>query len=279
MKKFIILFLSIVLFSMNNTFANVKEEAKFSKRQAISYIEDEPGVYVVKIHTPKLKEEVKPYVSVDLVTTKQVFDEQKYTLVVNGGFFDLKNKKTVSFVVIDGETVADPNDNENLIGNKYLEQYLDKILDRSELRIYNFQGHDVFDITPHSESVPVNCTLKHSIQAGPMLVPDLRLEEEFFIIKDEEGKIISESASALHKYARTAVGIKENDLYIFIATSKAPKSLPEMADLAKKYDMEKALAFDGGGSTSFDFGDLHITTTKSDTPDVVRKVKSFLIIP
>ena len=163
MKKFIILFLSIVLFSMNNTFANVKEEAKFSKRQAISYIEDEPGVYVVKIHTPKLKEEVKPYVSVDLVTTKQVFDEQKYTLVVNGGFFDLKNKKTVSFVVIDGETVADPNDNENLIGNKYLEQYLDKILDRSELRIYNFQGHDVFDITPHSESVPVNCTLKHSI--------------------------------------------------------------------------------------------------------------------
>jgi len=39
--------------------------------------------------------------------------------------------------------------------------------------------------------------------------------------------------------------------------------------------MEKAAAFDGGGSTSFDAENLHIT---SDYSDQGRKVKSFLIL-
>ena len=279
MKKLFILFFALILCSINLVLANDKEEINFPKRQAISYFQDEEGVYVFKIQTAKLKEEVKPFVSDGLMTTQQVYDDNKFTLVVNGGFFDGKNKKTVSFVVINGETAADPNNNENLIGNKYLEPYMEKILNRSELRIYDFQGYSVYDITPHSEPVPINCTLKHSLQAGPMLVPQLRLEEEFFILKDENGKIISESASALHRFARTAVGIKDNNVYIFIATDKAPKNLEEMAELAKKYKMEKALALDGGGSTSIDFENLHIITKTSDTVETGRKVKSFLIIP
>lgn len=279
MKKLFIFLFALILCSSNAVFANQNEDIKFPKRQAVTYLEDEEGVYVFKIQTSKLKEELKPYVSNDLITTRQLYDDQKFTLVVNAGFFDGKNKKTVSYVVIDGKTVADPTDNENLIGNKYLEPYMDKILNRSELRIYDFQGHNVYDITPHSEPVPVNCTLKHSLQAGPMLFPELRLEEEFFILKDENGKIISESASALHRFARTAVGIKDNDLYIIIATDKAPKTLEEMAEIAKKYKMEKTLGLDGGGSTSIDFGDIHIITKTSDTVETGRKVKSFLVIP
>ena len=279
MKKLFIFLFALFLCFLNNAFTYAGEETMFPKHQAISYLEEEDGFYIFKIQTSKLKDELKPFVSNDLITTRQLYDDQKFTLVVNGGFFDGKNKKTVSYVVIDGKTVADPTDNENLIGNKYLEPYMEKILNRSELRIYDFQGYNVFDITPHSEPIPVNCTLKHSLQAGPMLVPELRLEEEFFVLKDENGKIISESASALHKFARTAVGIKDNNLYIFIATDKAPKNLEEMAEIAKKYKMEKALGLDGGGSTSIDFGDIHIITKTSDTVETGRKVKSFLIIP
>lgn len=277
MKK---LFSLLCLFFLLMGFAySDTEEIKFPRRHAVSYVEDSEGVYVVKINTQKLKEEIKPFLSIDLVTTRTLFDDQKYTLVVNGGFFDGKNKKTVSYVVIDGEMAANPQNNENLTGNKYLEPYMEKILNRSEFRIYDFQGHRVYDIVPHNTAVPVNCTLRHSLQAGPMLVPELRLEEEFFIVKDENGKIISESASALHKYARTAVGIKDNDVYIFIATDKSPMTLKDMSELAKKYGMEKALGLDGGGSTSIDFADLHIITKTSDTQDTGRKVKSFLIIP
>ncbi len=279
MKKLFIFLVSIIICSANFALANDKEEIKFPKNQPVSYTQEEEGFYVFKIKTSKLKEGLKPFVSVDLITTQQLYEDQKFTLVVNGGFFDGKNKKTVSYVVIDGELAADPTDNENLIGNKYLEPYMEKILNRSELRVYDFQGYTVYDITPHSEPVPVNCTLKHSLQAGPMLVPELRLEEEFFVLKDENGKIISESASALHRFARTAIGIRDNDLYIFIATDKAPKTLEEMATIAKKYKMGKALALDGGGSTSIDFDDIHIITKTSDTVETGRKVKSFLIIP
>lgn len=277
-KNFAFLFLFSLL-TLPVFASKESDEIKFPRWQAISYLEDSEGVYVIKINTHKLKSEIKPFLSIDLTTSRTLFDDQKYTLVVNGGFFDGKNKKTVSYVVIDGELAANPQNNENLTGNKYLEPYMEKILNRSELRVYDFQGHSVYDIVPHYTSVPVNCTLKHSLQAGPMLLPELRLEEEFFIVKDENGKIISESASSLHKFARTAVGIKDNDVYIFIATDKAPMTLQEMSDLAKKYGMEKALGLDGGGSTSVDFADLHIITKTSDTQDTGRKVKSFLIIP
>ena len=107
-----------------------------------------------------------------------------------------------------------------------------------------------------------------------MLVPDLRLAEEFFILQ-RDGLTISESASCLHKYARTAIGIKENKVYLFIITGEAAMTLAEVADLAKKWGMEKAMAFDGGGSTSFDSQELHIT---SEEKGQGRKLKSFLML-
>ena len=64
-------------------------------------------------------------------------------------------------------------------------------------------------------------------------------------------------------------------VYLFIATKDAPMTLEELADLTRKWGMEKAMAFDGGGSTSFDAQELHIISDKDDT---ARKVKSFLIL-
>ena len=52
-------------------------------------------------------------------------------------------------------------------------------------------------------------------------------------------------------------------------------TLEEVADLTRKWGMEKAMAFDGGGSTSFDTQELHIISEKDNQ---ARKLKSFLIL-
>ncbi len=239
-------------------------------------VRDSDGVYVIRVNTSKIMGgNLIPYTVDELETNRSVYDKLNPEFIVNAGFFDQKNKKTVSYVVIDGNIVLDPKNNENLMSNEVLKPYMDKILNRSEFRIYsNEKGKLIYDIVPHNEAIPEGCVLKHSIQGGPGLVPDLRLEEEFFILV-RDGKIISESASSLHKYARTAIGIKENNVYIFIVTNDSPMTLKELAESAEKLGMEKAMAFDGGGSTSFDSDELHIISEKDNQ---ARKLKSFLML-
>lgn len=238
-------------------------------------VQDPRGVYIIEINTAKAKGKLVPVVVDGLKTNEEVFKELNPRLIVNAGFFDPKNQKTVSYVTIDGEEILNPNDNENLMTNDALKPYMDKILNRSEFRVLQDEkGKYIYDIAQHNDKVGDGLTLKHSIQAGPMLFPNLQLEEEFFVLI-RDGKIVSESASSLHKYARTAIGIRGNNVYLFIITNEAPMNLEEVADLTRRWGMEKAMAFDGGGSTSFDSLDLHIISEKNDT---ARKLKSFLIL-
>lgn len=238
-------------------------------------IQDPSGVYVVEINTAKAKNKLVPYYVQDLKTNLEVYNETGARLVVNAGFFDPKNMKTVSYVTINGQVVLNPELNENLMQNETLKPYMDKILNRSEFRVLeNEEGLLLYDIASHNDAPPDGYHIKHAIQAGPMLFPDLRLEEEFFVLV-KNGKVISESASALHKYARTAIGVRDKYVYLFIVTNEAPMNLQEVGDLARKWGCQKAMAFDGGGSTSFDARELHIISEKDDT---ARKLKSFLIL-
>ncbi|MCD7878970.1 MAG: phosphodiester glycosidase family protein [Candidatus Gastranaerophilales bacterium] len=238
-------------------------------------INDPKGVYVIEINTSKIKNGLVPYCSHSLETNKEIFDKTGAKFSVNAGFFDPKNQKTVSYVIVDGYVVLNPKNNENLMNNKVLEPYMDKILNRSEFRIMSdSKGHYVYDIAPHFDKIPDGLTLKHSIQAGPLLFPELNLENEFFVLV-KDGKIISESASALQKYARTAIGIRDNNVYIFVVTNQTPMTLEELADFTRKWGMQKSMAFDGGGSTSFDSKDFHIISEKDNQ---ARKLKSFLIL-
>ena len=252
-------------------FINARAEASAPYK----IVQSPKGVYIVEVNTHKTKYKLQPVVVTMLETNADVYDRLKPKFLVNAGFFDPKNQQTVSYVTKDGHLVLNPKNNDNLMNNTVLEPYMNKILNRSEFRILeDVKGKYHYDITPHNAEVPAGYTLKHSIQAGPMLVPDLRLAEEFFILQ-RDGLTISESASCLHKYARTAIGIKENKVYLFIITGEAAMTLAEVADLAKKWGMEKAMAFDGGGSTSFDSQELHIT---SEEKGQGRKLKSFLML-
>ncbi len=238
-------------------------------------VQDPKGVYVIEANPAKSRAKLQPVIVSELETNNDVYKRLHPRFIVNAGFFDPKNQKTVSYVVIDGEVILDPKQNENLMNNVALKPYIDKILNRSEFRILeDDKGKITYDIAHHNDAVKEGYKLKHSIQAGPMLVPELKLEEEFFILK-RDGKIISESASSLHKYARTAIGIKENKVYIIIATNDEPMTLEEVANFARSLGLEKAMAFDGGGSTSFDSQELHIISEKDNQ---ARKLKSFLML-
>ena len=246
-----------------------------SSRKPYKITQDSEGIYVIEVNTQKNKYKLIPYYVDGLETNYNVYKNTGAKFVVNTAFFDPNNKQTVSYVTIDSDIVLNPKTNKNLMSNQTLKPYMDKILNRSEFRILkDKKGNILYDIAPHNEEVKSGYKIKHAIQTGPMLYPELRLEEEFFILV-KNGKIVSESASALHKYARTAIGIKDNKVYIFIITNKAPMTLEEVGNLAKKWGMEKAMAFDGGGSTSFDSKELHIISDKDNS---ARSLKSFLIL-
>jgi len=255
--------------------------AEKAKVPAVPDIEvsENDGIYVIKINTKKIGHLFKPYYVTSLKTNREVYDETKARLVVNAGFFDPKNHQTVSYLTLDGKTILNPNNNKSLVENKYLKPYMKQILNRSELRVLksDSDGSLLYDIAPHSAPVPSGYKILHAIQGGPALAPVLRLEEEFFVLTDNEGKIISQSASSLSKYARTLVGIKNNNVYFVIATNAKPITLIEASDIMKALGFAKAMAFDGGGSVSVDFRDtdLHIISDKNKT---ARKLKSFWVV-
>ncbi len=237
------------------------------------------GIYVIKINPKKLRGDFKPYYVVNLTTNKDVFDETEARLVVNAGFFDPKNHQTVSYLTLNGQQILDPHNNKNLMNNKHLQPYMDKILNRTEFRVLRCKmtGQYKYDIAPHNAPVEAGYEIWHAIQGGPALVPDMRLAEEFFVLTDKSGKIISESASSLSRYPRTLLGIKDNQVYFVIATTEHPLSLPEAAQVLRDAGFEKAMAFDGGGSVSLDYRDenIHVISDKDQT---ARKLKSFFII-
>ena len=126
------------------------------------------------------------------------------------------------------------------------------------------------------------CSVKTSAQGGPQLLPTLRLEEEFFVVKDIEGNVVRESASVLHKTARTLIGLKsvsknEQEIHIFIVTNENPMDIYEARDLCASYNLDSAMAFDGGSSTSFNYKKINVVSTQ-EKGDTGRALKSFMII-
>jgi len=242
------------------------------------------GIYHIVLKGEKIKKKIKFVASPTLITNRDAHRYFRSKLTINTGFFDPKNQKTISYIVTKGQPSADPYYNENIFFNPVLINNLDKIMNRSEFRVINCNGRYSYDIVPHNTSHDISCFIENSAQGGPMLVPDLRLEEEFFIVKDGE-KIVRESASVLHKTARTLIGIKNNEAHILIVTEKNPMTIYEAADLCKSLGLEKAMAFDGGSSTSLNYRRIQVvlgrTVTKGNTDytkDSGRLLKSFMVI-
>ena len=240
------------------------------------------GIYHAVLKGEKMYKQIQFISSSDLKTNREVHNNSKSLFTINAGFFDPNNKKSISYVVNDYQTIEDPLFNEGLTQNPVLRRNLKKILNRTELRILDCDSKLKYEIASHNAKVDFLCSVKGSVQGGPQLLPNLRLEEEFFIVKDNEGNIIRESASVMHKTARTLVGIKSTpnggqELHVFVVTNEHPMDIYEARDLCASYGLDSAMAFDGGSSTSMNYKKIQVTSTQ-DNGDTGRALKSFMIV-
>lgn len=235
------------------------------------------GIYHIILHGEKIKRKIRFVSSETLVTNKEIHKNTQAVLTVNAGYFDPKNQKTISYITNDYVTLEDPRFNENLLNNSLLRKNLDKILNRTEFRILecNDGGEKYrYEIAPHNNATSFGCIIRTAAQGGPSILPELRLEEEFFILK-KDGQIIRESCSVLQKTARTIIGLKDGEAHILIITDEHPMDLYEVQEYCKKLGLERAMAFDGGSSTSMNYKDkIEIISTKGDGAG--RSLKSFL---
>ena len=231
------------------------------------------GVYMVKVNNAP-EYDIEPLVTNELTEAGRVYDSAYMKVLVNAGFFDPKTGQTASYVVLNKKIVLDPHDNKSLMTNSALEPYMDRILNRGEFRVLNCKGKPAYDIAYHNDKTDEQCEIIHSVQAGPILDDRMDLEKEYFVV-EKDGVVVRDSISALKRVARTAIGIKSNDIYLFVVTDKNPMTIQELGDFMKSQGMEKALAFDGGSSTSFENGNLSITSVGDG---MGRKVKSFLVV-
>lgn len=265
MKKFLTLLFGLI-FTVNCSFAAASNID----------IEHKNGIYHIVLKGEKIKKKIKAHAVNGLKTNKEVHRESGATLTVNGGYFDPKNEKTISYVVINRQTYEDPIMNENLLANNFLRKNLSTILNRTEFRIVECDNKYRYEMVSHNTPIDFACSIVHSIQGGPLILPELRLEEELFVVKDGE-KVVRESCSVLQKTARTILGLKDGELHILIITDDNPMDLYEVQQLCKDLGFERAMAMDGGSSTSMNYKDKYdVISIKGDGAG--RKLKSFLLV-
>ena len=245
-------------------------------------VDNEDGIYHIVLTGDKVKKQIQFISSPSLITNREAHKKAGSLLTINTGFFDPKNQKTISYIVNDYQTVEDPLFNDNVMANPVLRQNLQKIINRTEFRVLDCDSKLKYEIAQHNSKIDFMCSVKTSAQGGPQLLPNLRLEEEFFIVKDKDGNIVRESASVLHKTARTLIGIKNLDggaqeVHILIVTNQHPMDIYEARDLCASYGLDSAMAFDGGSSTSLNYKDINVVSTQ-EIGDTGRALKSFMVV-
>jgi len=247
---------------------------------ATKFYSPSKGIYIVDVNTNKCPDCIIPYLSDSLETVESVGKKTNSFASINAGFFDPSNSMTTSYITINGKLVADPTLNKHLTENPSLQPYLPTIFDRSEFRILNCENNNrLFDITNHNNMPQQGCKIIDSVQAGPELVPDFNLEKEGFVVK-KNAKIIKESAGALGKFPRSAIAIKGEHILLIAVSNKAPMTLKELTEYVQSLKVDKAMAFDGGSSTSLyvNLSNKSKFVINSAKNDSARRVKSFILV-
>ncbi|MGB3136979.1 MAG: phosphodiester glycosidase family protein [Nodosilinea sp.] len=198
---------------------------------------------------------------------------------INAGFFDPNNGLTTSYVVMDGALVADPAQNERLVGNPDLASYVDQILNRSEFRSYACNGTPSYDIAFHQEPVPSGCVLVGAVGAGPQLLPTDTSEQEGFVDRTSRRDALGSQSPN----ARSAVGLTADGGVVLVMAAQVPgvspsgMSMGEMAAFMGDRGVVQALNLDGGSSSTLMYqGTTHYGRLNTAGELVQRPVKSIL---
>lgn len=234
----------------------------------------DPVAYPVRVGVTK---ELTP---VDAMAA-QMCDGAGCVAVLNAGFFDPNNGLTTSPVVVNGELLADPTENERLIGNPDLAPYMDQILNRSEFRRYDCDGTPRYAITRHQDPLPTGCTLQDSVGAGPQLLPSDTSVAEAFV--DPSVSPVRDALGSQSPNARSALGITADGSILLVMVAQVPGvspsglSLPQVADFLAERGAVQALNLDGGSSATLIYnGTTHYGRLNADGEWVQRPVKSIL---
>ncbi|HBN08179.1 MAG TPA: hypothetical protein DD435_05900, partial [Cyanobacteria bacterium UBA8530] len=129
--------------------------------------------------------------------------------------------------------------------NPSLKPYLKGILGRSELRI----GKSGCRIEAHS--APYEKDFLASLQAGPRLLPELRLEKEAFLAFRGK-KVLRDPLRFRVKIRRSAVGIRKNGEIVFLFLEKG--DVFQLREEMRALGCSEAMALDGGSSSALAAG-------------------------
>jgi hypothetical protein len=221
------------------------------------------------------------------VDTLETFAKKYQALaVLNGGFFDVSNQKTTSYIIKDGQIVATPQQNTRLMKNPQLVPYLAQILNRSEFRSYLCGATVKYAIASRRQPIPEGCQLTDAVGGGPRLLPEITAEAEGFFREEEGGKVSRDPLGINQANARTALGItSQGDLIWIMAAQKLNSSgnsglsFSELADFFRTLGVEEAINLDGGSSSSFYYqGKSYYGKLDKQGNLVKRLVKSVLIL-
>ncbi|EDX87259.1 hypothetical protein S7335_4966 [Synechococcus sp. PCC 7335] len=238
-------------------------------------------------------------VAQELATIEAFAERTNADYIINGGFFDPHNGKTTSHLISQEQTVSDPADNERLINNSNLGQYMAQILNRSEFRVYRCRQASVvergglegslteeavvYDITFHNAPPPDGCEIDTAIGAGPQLLPADTSWVEGFIDYDD-GILFRDAIGSRQPNARSAIGLYPDGAIALIMVEKSASSigmtLLELADFAKSLGITKLLNLDGGSSSALSVAERQTYFGLVDAADnpIRRPIKSVILL-
>lgn len=204
---------------------------------------------------------LRPLVNTPTSPTTSAGTGAKAVAAVNGGFFNLSNGESTSFVTLDGKLVCDPTSNKDLITNPKLMPFLETIFNRSELRIGSAGKTPDLTIAAHKDLSAKDQKPRFVLGGGPQLLPKLTAKEEAFIRTGPDGKSV-DSIGCNKTAARTAIGITNDGYALIICVAgkgqdefSSGVTLEQLAQLLKNLGCVRALNFDGGTSTTMAIAD------------------------
>lgn len=206
---------------------------------------------------------LKPFIAEKTAPCSKLAKEQGASAAINGGYFNLSDGTSASYIHLDGKLAASPQDNKALIENPKLKAHLSAIFNRSEIRVLEPEGLRQeeagklkIQIARHNDALPDGYKLIDSLQAGPQLLPKLNEEEEAFMRKQADGSF-ADSISCKRPAARSAFGLSADGYALILAVSgkgQDPESsginLQELSKLMRRLGCREAINLDGGSSTS-----------------------------
>jgi hypothetical protein len=219
-----------------------------------------------------------------LDTLENLAQQHGAIAALNGGFFDPVNAKSISYLTQQGKLVADPKQNERLVGNPALAPYLSQIFNRTEFRRDRCGSKDQYRIVLHSEPSLANCQLVDALGGGPRLLPQISLEQEGFRAT-VNGKVIRDAIGSNQPNARTAIGITSNGTLVWVMVAQKPNiansgiTFEALAEFMKTLGIEQAINLDGGSSSALYYqGKTIYGKIDASGQQVQRPVKSVLLV-